>query len=519
MEQPLKLQFDIMYFAPFLTVCLFTLILLVLPALLKTFKKPSYEKNKTPFLTAFVLLGLVYALGYSLMLLCFLAATPKSQPQSSSFLGVYLYDAVIMDSFSVYAQMLILLCCTLVVLLSYRTLNREKLPAAAYYALLLLSTAGALVMTFAYDLLVVFLGLELLSIPLYALCGMRKKEPRALEASLKYLLMGAFASAFFVYGIALVFAATGTTKFSELFSAFYKTPSAKDFLLFAGIAFVTVGLAFKVALVPFHTWVPDVYEGAPTPITAYMATAVKTAGFAPFLRIFLHAFSGLSPYFFTTLALLSVLTMTVGNVVALFQNDFKRMLAYSSIAHAGTLLLGFLVIQPHGLSSMMFYLLAYSFATIGSFAVLVCFSGSRRTSNFSSFSGKSAASPFLSLCAVTFMFSLAGIPPTAGFVGKLLIFSSLVRSDLTPLAVIALINSVVSAFYYLRLPVMLYMQDEHKTTDRDVNLQTADASISSRPSRSELAVVAVCFAGTLFFGVAQSSLVTFLEQSIRFRMP
>lgn len=515
MEPSINIQFDITYFAPFLTVCIFALLLLVLPAMFRFIGKTAYEKNKTPFLTAVTLIGLLYALGYAVFVLYFLSLQKTSQ---SGFIGTYLYSAVIMDSFSFYFQMLTLLSCLLAVILSYRMLVRGRMNAAAYLALLLLSASGAMVMSFANDLLVVFLGLELLSIPLYVLCGFKRKEVRSLEASMKYLLMGAFASAFFVYGIALVFASAGTTNLSNLFAFASQNFTEKNFLFYTGAVFLITGFAFKIALVPFHAWVPDVYEGAPVPITAYMATAVKAAGFAPLLRVFMYAFSSVLPDFFTAFALISVLTMTVGNVVALFQSNFKRMLAYSSISHAGVLLLGLLAAQQSGLPAMMFYLLAYTFATIGSFALISCFSGGGASSEFASFSGRAAASPFLSVCAVTFMFSLTGIPPTAGFIGKLLVFSSLVRSDLTLLAAVALINSVISAFYYLRLPVALYMQENnnHETPQEDKSIKENEVS---SPSRSEMAVVFVCFAGTLFFGVAMSPLLSFLNKSMLLRLP
>lgn len=500
MESPITFDFDMLYFVPFLTVCLFTLFILITPALLQTFRKSSTKKNLTPFLTALVLIGLLYAFGYTAIILYLFS-------RGIGFIRTYLYGAVIMDPFSMYIQAIILLSCILVVLLSYRMLLRENLPAAAYYALLLLSASGAMVLSFANDLLVIFLGLELLSIPLYALCGIKRKETRALEASLKYLLMGAFASAFFVYGIALVFAATGTTNLSNLFDFTMQNMSGKNFIFYAGIAFIATGFGFKIALVPFHTWVPDVYEGAPLPVTAYMATAVKAAGFAPLLRVFLHAFAGIFTDFFTAFALLSIFTMTVGNVVALFQNDYKRMLAYSSISHAGVLLLGLLASQQSGLPAMMFYFLAYTFATVGSFALISCLIRGSDSADFTLFTGKASTFPFLSVCAVTFMFSLTGLPPTAGFVGKLLIFSSLVRSDLSPLAIIALINSVISAFYYLRLPVMLYMQNGALNCD------------SQHASRSERTVVFVCFAGTLFFGIAASPLLSFLTKSMFFNIP
>lgn len=511
------LSFEMIPFVPFLTACIFALLLLILPAFFRAYPGRFFNKYPVHVFTFIVLTGLVYALIYSVGIIYYYLSA--AGPEQSSIIGQYLYGAVIMDSFSLWLQILILFCAALTVLLSHRMLITEKLPSAPYYALILLSAAGGMVMTFAYDLLVVFLGLELLSIPLYVLCGTRKKDARALEASLKYLLMGAFASAFLVYGIALVFAATGTTKIPELFAQFISRGSPQgSVLLYAGIAFLTAGFAFKIALVPFHTWVPDVYEGAPLPITGFMATAVKTAGFAPVLRVFLHGFAGLSHDFFIPVMTLSLLTMTVANVVALFQDNVKRMLAYSSISHAGTLLLGFLCTQQSGLPPMMFYLLAYSFATVGSFAFLCALAGNEKT-HFSDFSGKASASPFFALCAVTFMFSLTGLPPTAGFVGKLLIFSSLVKSDLTPLAVIALINSVISAFYYMRLPVMLYMQNgshTHQPSGEHVSLPPQGIAAPPSVSRGITLAAWFCLASTLLFGVFMSPLVSFFEKSIYF---
>jgi len=338
-------------------------------------------------------------------------------------------------------------------------LGREGIQVAEFYPLLLFATIGMLLMGGSADLIMVFLGLELMSLAAYVLAGIRRRSPASSEAALKYFLLGAFASGFLLYGIALVYGATGTTNLYTI--AFQVTDGAVAGrpMLGIGIALLLVGFGFKVSAVPFHMWAPDVYDGAPTPVTAFMAAAVKAAGFAALVRVALVAFGDVSPAWQTTVWWLAALTMIVGNVVALAQRRLKRMLAYSSIAHAGYLLVAVAAASPEGGSAFIFYALAYTGMTVGAFAVLAA-AGRDGESDVlvDDLDGLAARRPWVAFAMTVFMLSLLGFPGTAGFIGKWLILTSAVDAGQTSLAVVLVLASVVSAGYYLPVVMAMYMK-------------------------------------------------------------
>ena len=323
-----------------------------------------------------------------------------------------------------------------------------------------------MVMGSAESLMTIFLGLETMSIALYVMAGFRRTNRHSLEAALKYFLLGAFATGFLLYGMALTYGMVGSTNLTQI--AQYFTQNALDVPLVAlmGLALIIIGFGFKVALVPFHMWTPDVYQGSPLPVTAYMAVGAKAAGFAAILRVIsLSAFS-IAFQWSEILWVLAVLTMTVGNVVALVQDNIKRMLAYSSIAHAGYILVGVVASNDQTVPSVVFYLIVYLFMNLGAFAVATMVAGqNERRVNIQYYRGLGYTQPLLALAMAVFMFSLAGFPPTAGFIGKFYIFSAALQSGYVWLVILGVINSLISVYYYLNVVVAMYMQqpvDEKK---------------------------------------------------------
>ncbi len=415
---------------------------------------------------------------------------------------IHFASSYVVDRFRLTFSLVILLASALVVIITGNYLHREDLDRGEFYALLLFTTLGMLLMAGSTDLIILFLGLETLSISLYILASIARNRAEANEAGLKYLLTGSFASAFLLYGIALVYGATGSTNIFHIRDFLNTHASASNLLLIAGIGLLLVGFGFKVAAFPFHAWVPDVYEGSPTVVTAFMATGVKAAAFAGFARVFLMAFAAVQPVWVPVLWWLSVLTMTIGNLVALAQNNFKRLLAYSSIAHAGYLLIGLLVGTPEALSAMVYYLLAYTAMTIGAFAVGIYFSekGEGRM-GVHEWAGFGFRYPVVSSALVLFMISLAGFPPTAGFFGKFYLFSSAVNAGQVPLVVIAVINSVISVFYYLRPVVVLYMFRE-------------EGELRPLPYMPAVGIgVALAALVVLFFGLYPSSILEYARHT------
>ncbi|MGH7264315.1 MAG: NADH-quinone oxidoreductase subunit N [Candidatus Rokuibacteriota bacterium] len=408
-------------------------------------------------LAAVGVLGLAGALVVSLVL--------WRQPGAESFQRM-----VALDHFALFFNVVFCVAAALVLLLSPGYVRRQGIETGEYYVLVLFAALGMMLMAAALDLLIVFLGLELMSLSLYVLAGFFRTRATGNESAMKYFLLGAFASGFFVYGIALLYGATGTTNLEGLGVALGAPGAAHDPLVLAGLALLLVGFGFKTSAVPFHQWAPDVYEGAPTAVAALIATGAKAAAVAALLRV-LVAMRALQPDWATLLWVLAVLTMTVGNVVALVQGNLKRMLAYSSIAHVGYMLVGIVAGSGAGSAAVLYYLLVYSLATVGAFGVILLLE--RRGASepggpsaevteaveIDAYGGLAARHPVLALVLTVCLLSLIGMPPTAGFVGKFYLFSAAVQGGFVWLAILAVLNSVVAAYYYLRLIVYMYMRE------------------------------------------------------------
>ncbi len=372
--------------------------------------------------------------------------------------GTEFNDMLRVDKYSLFFNIIFLVSTILTVLISMSYLEHEDRKQGEYYLLILLATIGMMLMASANELIMVFLGLELMSLSLYVLAGYFRSSMASSEAGLKYLLLGAFASAFFLYGIALIYGGAGTTNVSQIASVL--TSDTKSPLLLAGMFLLIVGFGFKVALVPFHQWAPDVYEGAPTSIAAFISAGPKAAGFAAFLRIFMVALQNLQPEWIIVVTILAALTMTVGNLVAIAQRNIKRMLAYSSIAHAGYVLVALTAANKDGISSAMLYLLVYCVMNIGAFgAVILARTEDGESLMISDYAGLGFRKPLLALFMTLMLLSLAGFPPTAGFVGKFYIFRSAVEAGQIWLVIIGAINTAISAFFYLRVVVTMYMKE------------------------------------------------------------
>ncbi|MHB1459884.1 MAG: NADH-quinone oxidoreductase subunit N [Armatimonadota bacterium] len=408
-------------------------------------------------------------------------------------------DTFNLDQFAIAMTVIILIATLIAVLMAHPYMTRKNSDVPEYYALLLLSSVGGLVMVSSTNLMVIFIGLEILSISMYVLAGLNRTEPKSEEAALKYFLLGAFASGFLIYGIAMLYGACGTVDLHLLRGVMngpMADPGYRGLLFMAGCAFVLVGLGFKAALVPFQMWTPDVYEGAPTSAAAYLASAAKACAFAVLFRFVLATigFGVASQVILGILAILALITMTVGNVVALRQTSIKRMLAYSSIAHAGYLTVGVAAAQSAAQLSapaILFYLGAYTLMTMGAFAVAsMLFHEGQETSEITDLAGLYKRNAALAAAMSIFMFSLAGIPGTAGFMGKFMLFQSALSVPGIGLvmAITLAINSVISAYYYLRVIVTMYFQE----SDRPA-FKAAGFGVS-------LAVV-ICVVGTIFFGL------------------
>ncbi|MGH2739899.1 MAG: NADH-quinone oxidoreductase subunit NuoN [Actinomycetota bacterium] len=374
-----------------------------------------------------------------------------------------LAGTVAADRYAVFFRLLILAAATIALLLSYHYFDRDPDARGEFYPLLLFATAGMTLLASAADLIVVFLALEVLSLALYVMAGFSFRRIESQEASMKYFLLGAFSSAFFLYGLAYAYGAAGTTSLAGIADALSGEPGDLGLALVAG-GLLTVGFGFKVAAVPFHMWTPDVYQGAPTPVTSFMAAGTKVAGFAALVRVTSVALAPVSFDLLPALWGLAAVTMIVGSVLAIAQTDVKRMLAYSSIAHAGFVLVGVAALNQEGISGAMFYLAAYAAMILGAFGVVILVSrrDEDRTS-LSSFAGLARRSPVLAALLALFLLSLAGIPPTAGFIAKVLVFQAAVQAGQWGLAVVGVAASVIAAFFYLRVIVLTYMQEPEES--------------------------------------------------------
>jgi NADH-quinone oxidoreductase subunit N len=362
-----------------------------------------------------------------------------------------LHGMLAADGYALFLNLVLLAAAALAILLSLDT----QLPRGEYYALLLLSTAGMMLMAAAVSLITIFLALEILSLSLYVLVGLDRTDGRSPEAALKYFLLGAFASGFLLYGMALTYGQAGTASLAGVRDHLLSLGGSFPVLLAVGLGLMVVGFGFKVALVPFQMWTPDVYQGAPTPIAAFMSVGAKTAGFAALGRVVLYAFGQQHASWSWLLAGLAVLTMTVGNLAALRQANLKRLLAYSSIAHAGYILVGLAAGNEAGTGAVLFYLLVYAFMNVGAFAIVLASErlagASARGETVAELAALAAGRRWPAVAMAIFMLSLAGVPPLAGFLGKLYVFAAAVQGGLAWLAAVGVVNSVISAYYYLRV--------------------------------------------------------------------
>ena len=360
----------------------------------------------------------------------------------------------ISDSYSMYFKFIFIINFVLTVLISLKYIQRQKAEYGEYYSLLLFATAGMMLMASAKDFIVLYLGLELMALSTYILAGIKRHDIKSNEAALKYFLLGTFSSAVLLYGISLLYGLTATTDLYKIAAQLKQTEISTTLLL--SMLLVAVAFCFKIAAVPFHMWAPDVYEGAPTSITAFMSVGPKAAGFAVIGRVFYVTFQNVQPDWTAVLIGIAILTMAAGNILALVQTNIKRMLAYSSIAHAGYMLLGIITGILEGRQAMMTYMLIYAFMNMGAFAVVIMLDKGEEIKDYD---GLAKSRPLVAALMLVFMFSLTGIPPTAGFIGKFNLFMAAINAGYTWLVVIAVIFSAISAYYYLRVVMNMYMKE------------------------------------------------------------
>lgn len=401
------------------------------------------------------------------------------------------------DGYTVFFITVFILAGVLVILTADQYLRRSNINLGEFYALIIFAVCGMSLMAAAADLLVLFLGLEVMSISLYVLAGLQRERVKSNEAALKYFLLGAFFSGFLLYGIVFMLASGAGTNIASLVT----TAANADFTFIIGAALVLIAFGFKASVFPFHFWSPDVYDGAPTPVSAFMSTGAKAAAFAAILRVFYHLFPQLGLNMENVIWLVAVCTMTIGNVLALAQLNIKRMLAYSSIAHAGYLLVGFAALNTASVQAIMFYLFVYTLMNVGAFTVAYVINV-RGEGNYqiSDYRGAGVKNPFLAVLMAVFLFSLAGIPPTAGFFGKFYLFKAALDANFVYLVVIAVLNSALSVYYYLRVLVIMFMQKEDELPAVKWSLPVSLAFV-------------ICAVGIIYFGIFPKSLLIILQSA------
>jgi NADH-quinone oxidoreductase subunit N len=476
-------SFELSSIGPWLTLTLTAILILVLDAL-------SPKGGKKACFSWIALAGLVVAAFQTIGLW---------GRSGTDFAGM-----VYLDNFAFFFYLVFILGAALTVLISRQYLEDYGKNLSEYYALILFATVGMMLMAAGAHLIMIFLGLEVMSIAVYVLAGLFREDVRSNEASLKYLILGSFSSAFLLFGMAMLYGAAGGTLFLNDLPKRLALETASQPLILSSIGLLLVGFGFKVASAPFHMWTPDVYEGAPTSVTAFMAVAVKAAAFAAFARVFFLAFPAMKVDWNMLVWVLAVATMTIGNIAAIAQTNIKRMLAYSSIAHAGYLLVALVAANQLGAVSLLYYLLAYTLMNLGAFGVVILV-GRKKDSylNIYDYSGLAAQHPVLAASMALFMFALAGIPPTAGFVGKFYVFSAAIQAGYIWLAIIGVMNSLVSVYYYLRITVLMYM----KPAEADLGPVVF--------SPAQTAVVAVTALGVLLIGIFPGSLYDLAVNAVK----
>lgn len=367
------------------------------------------------------------------------------------------------DGYSTFFKLIFIVNLMLTVLISTRYLETLRINFGEYYSLILFATLGMMLMASAADIIILYLGLELMALSTYILAGFIRYDIRSNEAAMKYLLLGAFASAILLYGTSMIYGLTGTTNLRDIAAYIILSGIETNPLLTFSIILLAVAFSFKIAAVPFHMWAPDAYEGAPTPITAFMSVGPKAAGFAVLGRVLITAFGSVQFNWAPVLAAIAILTMAVGNIVALSQTNIKRMLAYSSIAHAGYMLLGIIAGTPDGMASVLNYMFIYAFMNIGAFAVIIMLrTETFKGENISDYQGLSKTHPMAAALMLVFMFSLTGIPPMAGFMGKFYLFMAAINAGYTWLVIVAVMFSAISAYFYLRIVMLMYMREPNE---------------------------------------------------------
>jgi NADH-quinone oxidoreductase subunit N len=475
-------EIDLYLIAPELIITAFGFLVLLIDVF-------SPKGERKTYLGILTLIGIVVAFIYTVPQLPFL---------KTGFEGMF-----VSDGYALFFKITFLIIAFLTVLISMGYAQREGIECGEYYALILFSTLGMMLMASGTHLIVIFLGLETMSISIYILAGMMRDDRRSAEAALKYFLLGAFATGFLLYGIALIYGATGSLYLKDVASYIASKNLLRSPMLLMSLVFLTIGFGFKIASVPFHMWTPDVYEGAPTSITAFMATGVKAAGFSALIRVFFSALPGFRPDWTSIMWLIAVATMTLGNIVAISQSNIKRMLAYSSIAHAGYILVAFVAGNDLGISGILFYLMAYAFMNLGAFTCVILL-GKKGEENtlISDYAGIGFKYPLLAASMTIFLLSMAGIPPLSGFMAKFYVFSAAVKSKFYWLAILGVLNSAVSVYYYLRVTVVMYF----KESEREITgLQFSLASV--------IALILAVF-GTLAMGIYPSYVLSFAQRSL-----
>jgi len=417
----------------------------------------------------------------------------------AQFPGTAFWNTVRVDGFSVFFHVLMIAIAIVLILTSYEYMAVQRLRAGEYYGLILFGLVGMCLMSSAVELVLIFIALEISSISTYILAGFRSRSATSSESSLKYFLLGSFATAFFLYGVALMFGATGSTNIDEISVVLNSTQV--PVLAYVAMALMFVGLGFKVAAAPFHVWTPDVYEGAPAPVVGFMSTAPKAAAFAVLLRIL---FEANAPGRFWFIWISAVFSMTLGNVAALVQDNVKRLLAYSSIAHAGYMLVAFAALPDLGTSAVMFYAASYAAMNAGAFAVVSHFANwGERYVTVEDYAGLGRRSPILAGALTIFLISLIGIPITGGFFAKFYVFSAALQSNLVWLTIIGVINSALGAYYYLKVIVVMYMQEPRE----DVPVLPVPASLG--------VALAITLAATIYLGVVPGRILGYAQRSAK----
>jgi len=475
----------------------------MLVLLVDVFQKGNRSEPSRPIIPWLALGGLVLAALANVYLLRIGEAAPAG--------------LVVVDRFRIFANFIFLLSGAMALFVSMGYLDRKGINRGEFHVLVLFAVVGMMLMAASRDLMMMFVALEVMSVAIYVLVGFDRMDPRSSEGALKYFLLGAFSSAFFLYGIALTFGATGSTNLAVIGPQVADALQARNYMLLAGAALLMVGLGFKVAAVPFHVWTPDAYEGAPTPVTALMSTGVKAAAFAAFIRVFGVAFAGMYELWAQVGFWLAAVTMVVANLIALTEGSLKRMLAYSSIAHAGYLLVALLAANTGGAAAFLFYLLVYTLMTAGAFGILIANTrDGRERVTLDDYAGFGWRHPLLGAAFSVFLLSLAGFPLTAGFIGKLYILRAALEGGLQTLAVVLVLASLVSYFYYLRVIVVMYMQPSR---------ETGEAAPLPVPAAARFAIGAAAVAVVVLFffpdgiGSAASGPITWARESAASLVP